>query len=475
MAYVTDTGLQRKTLQEVRLEIEQALRNVFGMAFETSVDSPNGLLISQLALSIANLWELAQEVYVSRDLAQAQGVTLDWLSALSGIFRKAATACTVEAMLYTEDSSVTIPAGSRALRTRGSLGFTLDQPVAIDRSLCEELLVVDDGSKKETEYVFHFTFGDVTLDDDSSTPNIEVLKGLIEAEGASADITPRGLRVRMPDGTPVGITGQMPGDFVILAGAIGGFTAEQAGYQTCAIGELDTIPVAVSGWDGVYNYVQGIPGSDRETDSALRVRQAEAVRFIKGRGTDPSIAAHLVESVPGVTAARVVSNRTFDTDAEGRPPKSFETLVVGGTDEDVARAIWDSMPSGIEPYGNTSVQIVDDAGDGQTILFSRPQARYLWVRVAYSLYAEEQPPTDAEIKAALMEWAEKEYQMGVDVIPSRVLQGLYNGTTGIGTASVRVAVTDTPDGAHTFGTSEIPISSVNYAVLANSRIVLVRS
>ena len=73
--YVTETGLKRKTLQEVRAEIEQSFKEIFGPDFETSVDSPNGLLISQLSLAFGNLWELAFEVFSSRDPGEARLVS----------------------------------------------------------------------------------------------------------------------------------------------------------------------------------------------------------------------------------------------------------------------------------------------------------------------------------------------------------------------------------------------------------------
>ena len=69
--FVTPTGLNRKTLQELRVEFENKFKQVFGVTFETAVDSPNGLLVSQLALSYNDLWELAQEIYSSLDPNQA--------------------------------------------------------------------------------------------------------------------------------------------------------------------------------------------------------------------------------------------------------------------------------------------------------------------------------------------------------------------------------------------------------------------
>jgi uncharacterized phage protein gp47/JayE len=474
--YITPAGLKRKTLQEIRLELEQALKQAFGPSFETSVDSPNGQLISQLALALDSNWTLAQEVFSSRDPAQATGVALDWAAALSTIARKGALACEVRAMLYTDQATASIPAGSSAMRPRGNLEFNLDAAVTIDCTACDELLIIDDGSQKNTEYVFHFTFGDVTLNNATSQTNLERLAIAVSGAGGSAELTPRGLRVFRSDGSSVGITSPLPDDFDVWAGVEGDFTAASTGAQTCEVGELTGIPDAVSGWVAVYNYLTGVPGTDIESDEALRIRRAAVVRTIKARGTDPAIAAHLVADVTGVITAVVRSNRTMTTDqATGRPPKSFESLVVGGSDQEVAQCIHDNQPSGIQSYGNTEVTIVDGNGDEQVIAFSRPQAKYLWVRVTYGLYDEELAPTDNEINAALLNWAENEYSMGKDVIPDRIKGGLYEGTTGIGPSTILVAVTDTAEGTPSYGSAVIPMGPAAYATLAAARITLVRT
>ena len=281
--FVTPTGLNRKTLQELRVEFENKFKQVFGVTFETAVDSPNGLLVSQLALSYNDLWELAQEIYSSLDPNQAVGAALDARAAFNGVSRKPALPCTVDAVLYTSGDSATIPAGSLATRQRGNLNFSLDETVTISRASCDELMIVDNGSAKNTEYVFHFTFGDVTLNNSTSASNISVLASAIASAGGNATQTARGLRVYDEDGTPVGITGAMPDDFIILSGQKGDFTAVDLGYQTCEIGELDTIAVGVSGWNSVYNYVAGDPGEDLESDESLRVRRAAAARVRKRR------------------------------------------------------------------------------------------------------------------------------------------------------------------------------------------------
>lgn len=473
--FVTSTGLNRKTLQELRLEFENKFKQVFGVAFETAVDSPNGLLVSQLALSYNDLWELAQEIYSSLDPNQAVGAALDARVAFNGVSRKPALPCIVDAVLYTSGDSATIPAGSLAKRQRGNLNFSLDETVTISRASCDELLIVDNGSSKNTEYVFHFTFGDVTLNNSTSASNIAVLATAIHNAGGYSEITTRGIVVRSMDDSPVGITGSMPSDFIVLAGKNGSFTAVNEGLQTCEIGELDTIAVGVSGWNSVYNYVAGDPGEDLESDESLRVRRAAAARVRKSRATDPAIEAALLD-VRGVSSALVKSNRGFATDSEGIPGKAFTSLVVGGNDNEIAQCIYENQPAGIQSYGNTSVNITDSHGIEQQISFSRPTPVYLWVKVTYSLYSEEEFTGEQSIKDALVEWAEKEYTLGKDIISTRINQGLYD-VPGIGVATCAVAVTDSPDTAPSSASYEtdkrIPVSFFSYAALEDDRISFV--
>ena len=169
--YVTETGLKRKTLQEVRAELEQSFKEVFGTDFETSVDSPNGLLISQLALAFGNLWDLAFEVFTSRDPGEATGVSLDFAAALNGLNRREATACNGTAVLYTlENSEVTIPSGSLSQRSRGKLNFSLDEDVTIDPASCDRLLTMGLPGTRTTSSTLPSPLATLRLDGKLGTP-----------------------------------------------------------------------------------------------------------------------------------------------------------------------------------------------------------------------------------------------------------------------------------------------------------------
>lgn len=66
----------------------------------------------------------------------------------------------------------------------------------------------------------------------------------------------------------------------------------------------------------------------------------------------------------------------------GRPPKSFEIVVEGGTTADLADTIWRSKPAGIESYGNVGpTNIFDVYGNAFPIYFSRPSEVPIYISI----------------------------------------------------------------------------------------------
>lgn len=68
--------------------------------------------------------------------------------------------------------------------------------------------------------------------------------------------------------------------------------------------------------------------------------------------------------------------------AFGRPGKSFEIVVQGGTNTAIAQTILDSKPAGIQTYGSTTVQVFDALGNPYNISFSRPTAVPIYVTIS---------------------------------------------------------------------------------------------
>ena len=156
----------------------------------------------------------------------------------------------------------------------------------------------------------------------------------------------------------------------------------------------------------------------------------------------------------------------------GRLPKSFEAVVQGGTDADVANKIWLTKPAGIQTFGNTEFTITDSQGEQQAINFSRPTPIYIWVTVTLTLYPEETfPPNGQDLVAAAINTYGNGLGIGVDVLLQRVLARIFT-VPGIASGVMQIASTNAPGDSPLFGTADIPIAENEVAIFDLSRITV---
>lgn len=200
--------------------------------------------------------------------------------------------------------------------------------------------------------------------------------------------------------------------FVSLADAsIGGggsvsvlFEADSFGPVQLLSGWDLTIETSVAGWSTAVAGEDAEVGDDLETDAALRLRRADLLRF-QGSATIEAIRADILD-VDGVEQCYVYENTQEITGGRGLPPKSIEVIAHGGTDEDVAEAIFDTKAAGIETYGhapNDVTEIVTDSmGINHTINFTRPDDIDIHFVIVIDIDAATYPSDgDDQIKARL--------------------------------------------------------------------------
>jgi hypothetical protein len=134
------------------------------------------------------------------------------------------------------------------------------------------------------------------------------------------------------------------------------------------------------------------------------------------------------------------------TEINGRPPKSFESIVVGGVDQEIAETIFQKGPAGIESFGSTVMEVIDEEGFTWDIGFSRPENRFVWIKIAYSLNTEESFPINGieMIKDSIDTWGAANQDVGVDFIFQKLNRPIYD-VPGIAFADIKIAVTDDPD------------------------------
>lgn len=147
--------------------------------------------------------------------------------------------------------------------------------------------------------------------------------------------------------------------------------ALDAGRTPANAGAITVIATPVTGWTAVTNAADAVPGAPAQNDAAYRLSREQSLARNASSPVN-AIAAQVLE-VEGVTQCVVWENATAYTDADGRPPHSVEALVLGGDDEDVARAVFAAKAGGIQAYGTGSpVSFTDENGIARSVRFSRP-------------------------------------------------------------------------------------------------------
>jgi uncharacterized phage protein gp47/JayE len=148
-------------------------------------------------------------------------------------------------------------------------------------------------------------------------------------------------------------------------------TCQTVGAITADVNTIIYISTPTAGWRGVTNAAAAIVGLPIEADSALRARQAISAMLPSHTMLQGTIAA--IAATPGVTRYNVVENPTGMEDSWGNPPHSITCVVEGGTDQDVANAIYFNRGLGCYMNGTTVVDVVDVyTGVITPVRFSRP-------------------------------------------------------------------------------------------------------
>ena len=146
------------------------------------------------------------------------------------------------------------------------------------------------------------------------------------------------------------------------------------------VGEIVVVGNPMPGINSVTNTIALRDGQDEETDAELIKRYYDSLGKL-GNLRVESIKAKVLDEVEGVRACVVIENDTMQEDADGRPPKSFETILLGGEPADIARKIFEAKPGGIQAYGKTVESVNDSHGMAHQIGFTYATVVPVYVKV----------------------------------------------------------------------------------------------
>lgn len=146
-------------------------------------------------------------------------------------------------------------------------------------------------------------------------------------------------------------------------------------------GDISIIVNKIEGLLSVKNNEPFFNGQDEESDQDLQDRYYESLSKVGSRRIE-AIEANVLDEVPGVRSCVVIENDSHEFDAEGRPPHSFETVVLGGEDEVIAQAILEKKAGGIRAFGKTTEVIIKDHRSIDHIIgFTRAKTVPIFVKV----------------------------------------------------------------------------------------------
>lgn len=482
MAEFTSNGLSIDGLSAIRQKFIDTAQVKFspllnGQELSTDDSGVIGRLFGIVAETVAAQEEAIQLMYSSLDPNQASGIALDKLCEINGLYRLPATPATGVLTLY-GDIGVTVAAGSTAKsNTTGDI-FSTDDDVTFTKTLATGVeFTLDFTSGAVKAYSFNYS----VMGNSSENPPITVystttdtletlaLRVAQTVNNQTSDLT---ATVTTDGNVKVLVTnGIEEADFTEISNLtiIRSYKTVTATSTTFTAVEQPSNTLiminsgATLGWRGVNNLYPTTESKPVETDEQLRYRY----KYVKGNeslGNYTSMYFGL-RQIYGVRFVNIQQNITSVTNGE-RTNNGVSIVVLGGTGQDIAEAIFKNLPIGTVTDGNEVYYVQDINGGSHEIRFSRPV--YVPIKISMSLTVQPSFPTNgkAQIKQAIVDYF-NELEVGEDIYYSR----LYNPINSIDGFSVNNLKISKRDGG-VLGMQDIVLKYYELATISATDILI---
>lgn len=224
---------------------------------------------------------------------------------------------------------------------------------------------------------------------------------------------PKESRVQSMSGHFFKVTKEVYNDASEKKEAPADLVAEETGPLVAHTNTEAKIMTPIAGWmKATFKQTYEV-GRQDETDEELRLRRFIELKAI-GSSTADGIRSRL-KQLDQVEAVYIKEGSC-----------SFETIIKGGNDQDIARALWQCKPLGVSTTGNIECAVTDSIDTPRKIRFSRP------TEIPLTLNAElkvRRLLVDNEIntlKTALVDCAKANFSLGTEVYGSRFFATVLN-------------------------------------------------
>ncbi len=454
---VTDRGFVRKRLDEILTELHQDLSEGLGFNTRLNPQSCLNVLLTNFGDKIAELWEVAENVYQSMYPSMAEGQNLDWAAQYAGVVRQPA-AKTYYPVYCSGLDGTEIAAGTRLASATNPVNYFLaSQTSLISRNNFNQVSLGIAALQNSAAY-------NVTLDQtlysyisDSSASIGEILAGLAALIEANADF-----RVSVENDTCLLIQAAEPESSHTLTlsenlttvevTSMINFASEEDGEIILPAGTISNIVTAVSGLNRVSNSGQYLAGRLQESDAELRRSYLDKIFALSSCMTE-SIESNILENCSGVKSVRVYENCSSLADAEGRPPHSIEAVVEGGTALEIAQEILKTKAGGINTYGLKSdgltlnpISLTGKYGEEIIIYYTIPQNIYCWFSVVVEQFIDEDLSAGyvQTVKDILINYV-RSLPPASRVNPQKCLAEMYQQINGLQNLTITMYINSDPN------------------------------
>lgn len=226
----------------------------------------------------------------------------------------------------------------------------------------------------------------------------------------------------------------------------------------------------------VTNLESALGGTDIESDASYQNRLL-LLNESNGKSTMTAVETAL-NNVVGVRSANVIPNKTMEVDVHGNPPKSLHAYILGGTAEDIAQAIFDSVSATTQTVGEQEVSITDNSLNEHIVRFDYSTEKVIFVKMTVTKTNAFASDGTVQLQDAVINFIgginsvgdeNRGLSMGANVIISKLYSAAYK-VEGIDDIAIEIGLS-----ASNLSTSNIAIEQKEVAITSLQNIEVVIS
>lgn len=402
MAELTEFGFERDNRTDIISKLSVKFRNKFGNDILLTDDSVAGMLLAIMAEGRLEVEKLAEDVYYSRTLNGAEGVYLDDALSFYNFPRLGKIASSGNAQVnysasttgsstqiddtftFAAENGLSYVPTSTVILSQNVIGFYLDAstlPVGsyeFNITNTETLEVITES----------FSISAATTVEYEAFCDELVTFWLTNTTDNTNSIYRTGTELYVGYNQLQSFTGITESTFFRSVPRVGELwsdipvEATEVGFNELEAGGITGLTPTFTGYLDATNAIDFFPGADNETDTEYRSR------FEASRGSFPSSTREgmldAIRAVDSVEDVIIYDNPSL-LDTTEADALTFNTVVKGGNNLEIAQTIYDNKPVNTLTSGIVTIPIDTSDGDTESISFSKASAYLADIKITYRL------------------------------------------------------------------------------------------